>query len=142
VIARVYLDNVITSGWVLKDLKPTEEMQAVERLYALHDASVIKRHVCRGERLRLLRHPRHERSASQALSNRIDLPEIEDHDADRSRRYAVDELTLSFADRFQEQRSAWPSSGIYCSLSRIWHRRFRRHLQATATSSAQEKTRD
>jgi hypothetical protein len=43
VIPRVYLDNVITSGWVLKDLKPTEEMQAVERLYALHDAGVIKR---------------------------------------------------------------------------------------------------
>ena len=42
-IPRVYLDNVITSGWVLKDLKPTEEMQAVERLYALHDAGVIKR---------------------------------------------------------------------------------------------------
>ena len=42
-IPRVYLDNVITSGWVLKDLKPTEEMQAVERLYALHDAGIIKR---------------------------------------------------------------------------------------------------
>jgi hypothetical protein len=43
VIPRVYLDNVITSGWVLKDLKPQEEMEAVERLYALHDAGIIKR---------------------------------------------------------------------------------------------------
>ena len=43
VIPRVYLDNVITSGWVLKDLKPEEEMEAVERLYALHDARIIKR---------------------------------------------------------------------------------------------------
>ncbi len=43
VIPRVYLDNVITSGWVLKDLKPNEEMEAVERLYALHDAGIIKR---------------------------------------------------------------------------------------------------
>lgn len=42
-IQRVYLDNVITSGWVLKDLKPQEEMEAVERLYALHDAGIIKR---------------------------------------------------------------------------------------------------
>ena len=152
VIPRVYLDNVITSGWVLKDLKPQEEMEAVERLYALHDAGIIKRvtskisaieqarttdlekraalaaradlvsvvqndhrllgfasldygargfisypliddivdpalfehfdetcwperrrrqarHVCRDQRLRLLRHPRHERSASEAFSN-------------------------------------------------------------------------
>jgi hypothetical protein len=43
VIPRVYLDNVIISGWVLKDLKPHEEMEAVERLYALHDARIIKR---------------------------------------------------------------------------------------------------
>jgi hypothetical protein len=43
VIPRVYLDNVITSGWVLKDLKPQEAMEAVERLYALHDAGIIKR---------------------------------------------------------------------------------------------------
>jgi hypothetical protein len=43
VIPRVYLDNVITSGWILKDLKPHEEMEAVERLYALHDAGIIKR---------------------------------------------------------------------------------------------------
>jgi hypothetical protein len=43
VIPRVYLDNVITSGWVLKDLKPQEDMEAVERLYALHDAGIIKR---------------------------------------------------------------------------------------------------
>jgi hypothetical protein len=152
VIPRVYLDNVITSGWVLKDLRPQEEMEAVERLYALHDAGIIKRvtskisgieqarttdrqkraalaasadlvsvvqndhrllgfanldygsrgfirypliddivdpalfeqltknaglkrrrcqarHVRRGERLLLLRHPRHERSASQVFSN-------------------------------------------------------------------------
>jgi hypothetical protein len=37
------LDNVITSGWVLKDLHPPEEMTAVERLYELHDAGTIKR---------------------------------------------------------------------------------------------------
>ena len=42
-IPRVYLDNVITSGWVLKDLKPQEEMEAVDRLYALHDTGIIKR---------------------------------------------------------------------------------------------------
>ena len=40
---RVYVDNVITSGWILKDLKPPEEMTAVEHLYALHDAGTIKR---------------------------------------------------------------------------------------------------
>jgi hypothetical protein len=34
---------MITSGWVLKDLKPQEEMEAVESLYALHDAGIIKR---------------------------------------------------------------------------------------------------
>jgi hypothetical protein len=37
------LDNVITSGWVLKDLQPPEEMAAVEHLYALHDVGTIKR---------------------------------------------------------------------------------------------------
>jgi hypothetical protein len=42
VIPRVYLDNVITCGQVLKDLRPQEEMEAVERLYDLHDAGVIK----------------------------------------------------------------------------------------------------
>lgn len=40
---RVYLDNVITSGWVLKDLQPPEEMAAVERLYEFHDVGTIKR---------------------------------------------------------------------------------------------------
>lgn len=40
---RVYLDNVITSGWVLKDLEPPEEMTAVEYLYELHNAGTIKR---------------------------------------------------------------------------------------------------
>ena len=43
VVPRVYLDNVITSGWVLKDLQPPEEMTAVKRLYELHDAGTIKR---------------------------------------------------------------------------------------------------
>jgi hypothetical protein len=43
VAPRVYLDNVITSGWVLKDLQPPGEMTAVERLYELHDAGTIKR---------------------------------------------------------------------------------------------------
>ena len=43
VASRVYLDNVITSGWVLKDLQPPEEMAAVEHLYELHDAGTIKR---------------------------------------------------------------------------------------------------
>ena len=41
--SRVYLDNVITSGWVLKDLQPPEEMTAVECLYEFHDAGTIKR---------------------------------------------------------------------------------------------------
>jgi hypothetical protein len=41
-ISRVYLDNVITCGWVLKDLRPPEEMAAVERIYALHDNGAIK----------------------------------------------------------------------------------------------------
>ena len=43
VAPRAYLDNVITSGWVLKDLQPPEEMAAVEHLYELHDAGTIKR---------------------------------------------------------------------------------------------------
>jgi hypothetical protein len=41
-IPRVYLDNVITCGWILKDLRPPEEMAAVERIYALHDSGVIE----------------------------------------------------------------------------------------------------
>jgi hypothetical protein len=42
VIPRVYLDNVITCGWILKDLKAQEEMEAVDRLYVLHDAGIVK----------------------------------------------------------------------------------------------------
>src|SRR5690242_10910992 len=41
-VPRVYLDTVITSGFVEKDLVPADEMAAVEQIYALHNDGLIK----------------------------------------------------------------------------------------------------
>jgi hypothetical protein len=44
VVSRVYLDNVIVSGYALRDLRLDEaEIEAVDRLYAMHDEGIIKR---------------------------------------------------------------------------------------------------
>jgi len=40
-VPKLYLDNVIVSGWVFKDLDEPEEMAAVERLYTLHEQGTI-----------------------------------------------------------------------------------------------------
>jgi len=38
-VPRVYLDNVIVSGWIRKDLNPAAEMDAVARIFgAVHHA--------------------------------------------------------------------------------------------------------
>ena len=59
---------MITSGWVLKDLKPQQEMAAVERLYALHDAGIIKRVTSRISRIEQARTTDAQKRAALAAS--------------------------------------------------------------------------
>jgi hypothetical protein len=67
---RVYLDTVITSGRILRDLRPPAEMAAVDRFDRFHDAGRIK--IVTSKMSRIEQERTRDPGLRQALSERAD----------------------------------------------------------------------